>query len=500
MIQARPDGMVVVASDRSGRPRAINIAGAFTCSTRRAYNLSLLTVFDQPLVATNCLKRGASAVPLQSLFMLNDAFLAEQADHFARRVERCCSGRSPSSGSTWRFGWCWRVAPTPTKRRRVAICCSRQTELGLARRHDRRRGRAPGPRPALPDPAQHQRVLVRGMMTLMGTARTRSSGDPHGTARPASDREEPHGSVRGRPASDRPPGFLAAGDPGLRHGRAGPPARTGTSASRRGVPGATGGTDLRPRPGHFPARARSVIMLMQVGGPSQIDLFDPKPELRRRDGQEYRGDVEMLQPGSETKKLMASPFRFRPHGAVRHGALGTAPRDRLGGRRRVPGPLDVQRQQQSPAGHALPARRQDLPGPAVGRLVDQLCPGDREPEPAGLCRAARSRRLQQRRHDDVGERLAAGHLPGDRDPVARRGRPRPASRRRPARRHAAQQPRDAGSARTRNGASSIRTSPSWTRASATTSWRRGCSSAPRRCSTSPARPRRPDGFMGSTTR
>ncbi len=75
-----------------------------------------------------------------------------------------------------------------------------------------------------------------------------------------------------------------------------------------------GGYDLRPRPGHFPARARSVIMLMQAGGPSQIDLFDPKPELRRRHGEAYRGDVEVLQPGSETKKLMASPFRFWPRG------------------------------------------------------------------------------------------------------------------------------------------------------------------------------------------
>jgi hypothetical protein len=87
--------------------------------------------------------------------------------------------------------------------------------------------------------------------------------------------------------------------------------------SRRAVaapPAAPGGLDLRPRPGHFPARARSVIMLMQVGGPSQVDLFDPKPELSRRHGQEYRGDVEVLQPGSETKKLMASPFRFRPRG------------------------------------------------------------------------------------------------------------------------------------------------------------------------------------------
>ena len=37
---------------------------------------------------------------------------------------------------------------------------------------------------------------------------------------------------------------------------------------------------------HFAPRARSVIFLFQVGGPSQLDLFDPKPELNRRDGQE----------------------------------------------------------------------------------------------------------------------------------------------------------------------------------------------------------------------
>ncbi len=56
--------------------------------------MSLLTVFDQPQIATNCVKRTASAVPLQSLLMINDAFLAEQADHFARRVERATKSGS----------------------------------------------------------------------------------------------------------------------------------------------------------------------------------------------------------------------------------------------------------------------------------------------------------------------------------------------------------------------------------------------------------------------
>jgi len=71
--------------------------------------------------------------------------------------------------------------------------------------------------------------------------------------------------------------------------------------------------DLGARPGHFPARARSVILLMQVGGPSQIDLFDPKPELRKRDGQVQKDSFETLQPGSENNTLMASPFGFGRH-------------------------------------------------------------------------------------------------------------------------------------------------------------------------------------------
>jgi hypothetical protein len=53
---------------------------------RRNYNLTLLSVFDQPVMATNCTRRVHSAVPLQSLTLLNDAVMLEQADHFAARL------------------------------------------------------------------------------------------------------------------------------------------------------------------------------------------------------------------------------------------------------------------------------------------------------------------------------------------------------------------------------------------------------------------------------
>jgi hypothetical protein len=74
------------------------------------------------------------------------------------------------------------------------------------------------------------------------------------------------------------------------------------------------GADLRPKPAHFPAPARSVIMLMQNGGPSQMELFDPKPELNRRGGQVYDTKVETFQTGSESNKLLACPFKFHRRG------------------------------------------------------------------------------------------------------------------------------------------------------------------------------------------
>ncbi|HKI18373.1 MAG TPA: DUF1501 domain-containing protein [Isosphaeraceae bacterium] len=45
------------------------------------------------------------------------------------------------------------------------------------------------------------------------------------------------------------------------------------------------GNPLAARPAHFPARAKSVIYLFMAGGPSQLELFDYKPELQEYSGQ-----------------------------------------------------------------------------------------------------------------------------------------------------------------------------------------------------------------------
>lgn len=67
---------------------------------------------------------------------------------------------------------------------------------------------------------------------------------------------------------------------------------------------------LAPRIAHFPARAKSVIWLFMEGAPSSVDMFDPKPELTKRDGQTISIDVFNGSPGP----LMKSPFSFKQYG------------------------------------------------------------------------------------------------------------------------------------------------------------------------------------------
>ena len=70
------------------------------------------------------------------------------------------------------------------------------------------------------------------------------------------------------------------------------------------------GNPLAPHDGHFPAKAKSVIWLFMEGAPSAVDMFDPKPELTRRDGQKIEIDVFNGNPGP----LMKSPFSFKQYG------------------------------------------------------------------------------------------------------------------------------------------------------------------------------------------
>src|SRR5437588_315948 len=69
--------------------------------------------------------------------------------------------------------------------------------------------------------------------------------------------------------------------------------------------------DLEPRPPHFAPRARAVIHLFMNGGPSQMDLFDPKPALDRLHGRSHfdqiAGEIENVRNAGA---IMRSPFKF----------------------------------------------------------------------------------------------------------------------------------------------------------------------------------------------
>ena len=77
----------------------------------------------------------------------------------------------------------------------------------------------------------------------------------------------------------------------------------------------SGSDDLKERPSQFEPRAKSVIQLFMNGGPSQVDLFDPKPALEKYAGQPPRRDLASeMRAVREAGGLMPSPFRFSQHG------------------------------------------------------------------------------------------------------------------------------------------------------------------------------------------
>ncbi|HIL73349.1 MAG TPA: DUF1501 domain-containing protein [Verrucomicrobia bacterium] len=70
---------------------------------------------------------------------------------------------------------------------------------------------------------------------------------------------------------------------------------------------------LPKRPHHEP-RAKAMISLFMHGGPSHMDLTDPKPELTRLDGKEYSGDVHYSFANEASRTLLGSPWKFKKHG------------------------------------------------------------------------------------------------------------------------------------------------------------------------------------------
>ncbi|MBE7541841.1 MAG: DUF1501 domain-containing protein [Bryobacteraceae bacterium] len=86
--------------------------------------------------------------------------------------------------------------------------------------------------------------------------------------------------------------------------------------SRDGL-AAPGGGPLAPKKPHFPGKAKNVIFMFMEGAPSQMDLFDPKPELAKWSGKPLPDSLTSqlrLAFIPKDAKVMASPRVFKPHG------------------------------------------------------------------------------------------------------------------------------------------------------------------------------------------
>src|ERR1700682_2191704 len=71
--------------------------------------------------------------------------------------------------------------------------------------------------------------------------------------------------------------------------------------------------DLKPKAPHFAPRAKRVIFIYIGGGPSTIDMFDPKPALMRYDGKPAPFEIKgRALNGSQ--QIMASPWKFKDCG------------------------------------------------------------------------------------------------------------------------------------------------------------------------------------------
>ena len=96
------DGMVIIDEKKLDDP-ADRFRRSMYLVARRRYNLSMLGVFDHPVMSTNAKERGASAVVLQSLMMMNDKEVLTQAGYFADRVLAAASGDRERAQQAFRY-------------------------------------------------------------------------------------------------------------------------------------------------------------------------------------------------------------------------------------------------------------------------------------------------------------------------------------------------------------------------------------------------------------
>jgi hypothetical protein len=72
--------------------------------------------------------------------------------------------------------------------------------------------------------------------------------------------------------------------------------------------------DTLPKAPRSFGRAKAMISMFMQGGPSHMDLFDPKPMLTKYDGKDFPGEVKYDDAAGASREVMGSPWKFSKHG------------------------------------------------------------------------------------------------------------------------------------------------------------------------------------------
>ena len=72
--------------------------------------------------------------------------------------------------------------------------------------------------------------------------------------------------------------------------------------------------DMKPKPPPGFGKAKAMISMFMQGGPSHIDLFEPKPELVKLDGKNFPGEVKYDDAAGASREVMGPQWKFKKHG------------------------------------------------------------------------------------------------------------------------------------------------------------------------------------------
>ena len=287
-VDVRPDKEVVVKPTTAGFRRSIYVLH------RRQTPVSLLDAFDQPAMTPNCTERRRSNVATQALHMMNGSMTWDLARYMAGRViDEAGADTSKQIESIYLRAFSRRPAPTEVVEGQRAIAEFRKAWPARLAKDN---GEAPreagaelaGARQLLPRSVEFGGVQLYRLRSGLMANRTRRDffssmvDGLHGTALAT---------------------LLGADLFSAAHAGASEPA--------------SHIYDLKPKAPQFPARAKSVIHLFMNGGPSQMDLFDPKPTLKRLAGTAPSRELSFaISNGKVAGTLFPSPFEFKRQGSA----------------------------------------------------------------------------------------------------------------------------------------------------------------------------------------